>query len=143
VIVACPHCRKKNRIGAEHLVDVNRCGACKRELPQFSAPIDADPALFAEVTSGARVPVLVDFWAGWCGPCRLAAPEVQRTARELSGQAVVLKVNTEKHPELAARWRVQGIPNFLVFKDGKVVHQQAGLVSSAEMSRWLLSVARA
>ena len=141
MVIACPHCHKKNRIRAENLAGLNRCGACKRELPRVSIPIDADPALFEEITSKARVPVLVDFWAAWCGPCRRAAPEVHRTAEELSGHALVLKVNTEKHPELAARYHVNGIPTFLVMKDGRVVKQQSGLVPSSEMSRWLLSAA--
>src|SRR3989442_4299203 len=131
MVITCPHCRKKNRIAAEHLADRNRCGSCKRDLPELAAPIDADPDLFDEITRRARVPVLVDFWASWCGPCRRAAPEVQRTAQELSGQALVLKVNTEKHPELAARYRVQGIPNFLVMREGRVVFQQAGLVPAS------------
>ncbi|HKC25285.1 MAG TPA: thioredoxin domain-containing protein [Thermoanaerobaculia bacterium] len=143
MIIACPSCQKKNRVKAEHLADVNRCGSCKRELPAISAPIDADPSLFDEITAKARVPILVDFWASWCGPCRRAAPEVARTAEELAGQALVLKVNTEKHPELGARFRVQGIPSFLVMRDGRVVFQQAGLVSSSEMTRWLLSAASA
>jgi thioredoxin 2 len=139
MVVACPHCQKKNRIHAENLAELNRCGACKRELPRVAAPIEADPALFDEITRNARVPVLVDFWAAWCGPCRRAAPEVQKTAQEMAGQALVLKVNTEKHPELAARYRVQGIPNFLVMSGGRVVMQQAGLVPSEQLSRWLLS----
>jgi thioredoxin 2 len=140
VVITCAHCQKKNRISPENLAEKNRCGSCKRDLPQVASPIDVDSALFEEITRKARVPILVDFWAAWCGPCRRAAPEVQKTAQELSGQALVLKVNTEKHPELAARYRVQGIPNFLVMHEGRVLMQHAGLVSSAEMGRWLLSV---
>jgi thioredoxin 2 len=74
--------------------------------------------MFDEILRGARVPVLVDFWAAWCGPCHIAAPEVARTASEMAGRAVVVKVNTERYPQLAARYNVRGIPNFAVFFDG-------------------------
>ena len=101
-------------------------------------PIEADSELFREITRGARVPVLVDFWADWCGPCKIAAPEVERTAAAIAGRALVLKVDTEKHPELAAEFRVQGIPNFIVLRGGKLVSQQAGVVPAAQMKEWLI-----
>ncbi len=133
----CPHCRATNRVPAKHLADRGRCGSCKEELPPLDKPLEADAGLFADVVSSSKVPVLVDFWASWCGPCRMAAPEVAALAQEMAGRAVVLKVDTEAHPEVAGRFRVQSIPNFVVLKGGRVVMQQAGVVPRSEMRRWL------
>ena len=133
----CPACGAKNRIPPNHATDRGRCGSCKEALPPIDEPVDADPATFDAVVQQAKAPVLVDFWASWCGPCRMAAPEVSAVAREMAGRAVVLKVNTEQYPEVAGRFQVQGIPNFLVFRNGRLVMQKAGVTSRAEMRRWL------
>ena len=137
VIRNCPTCGKPNRIPARHLSDTGGCGSCKSPLPPLNEPLDVDDNTFAQVVAEATVPVLTDFWAEWCGPCRMAAPEVRELAREMAGKALVLKVNTEENPQVAARFNVQSIPNFVVLRNGQAVFQQAGFAPRAEMRRWL------
>jgi thioredoxin 2 len=137
ILRVCPSCRSSNRIPARHIGDQARCGQCKQPLPPPDEPIEADAALFDDIVQEARVPVLVDFWAAWCGPCRMSAPEVSAVAREMAGRAIVLKVDTEAYPEVAERFQVQGIPNFVVLRNGRIVMQRAGVTPRAEMRRWL------
>jgi thioredoxin 2 len=137
IVRPCPGCGKSNRVPAGHLADTGRCGVCKNNLSPQSEPLDVDDTSFAEIVREAAVPILVDFWAAWCGPCRIAAPEIKELARETAGKALILKVNTEDYPQLAPQFGVQSIPNFVVLRRGRTVFQQAGLAPRAEMRRWL------
>jgi thioredoxin 2 len=139
MIRTCGACGAKNRIPARHLADAGRCGACKATLPPLSDPLEVDGARFDQAVRGSPVPILVDFWAPWCGPCRMVAPEVHELAREMAGRALILKVNTEESPELAARFGVQSIPCFVILRGGQVLLQRAGVVPRTELRRWLES----
>jgi thioredoxin 2 len=137
MILRCPSCEQRNRVPADRFDENPRCGSCGDPLGPVAEPLDVTADEFDELLSATKVPVLIDFWASWCGPCRTAAPYVETTAREMRGRAVVLKVNTDEEPELATRFAVRGIPNFVVIRYGQIVHQQAGLVDAYTMMSWL------
>ncbi len=105
-------------------------------MPPVSEPIKVDAAAFSEITREAKVPVLVDFWASWCGPSRVTAPEVHELTREIAEGGLVLKVNTEEYPPLAAQFRVLSIPYFVLLRGGIIVAERTGVVPRVEMRRW-------
>ena len=131
-VIACPSCGKKNRVGPRS-DGVPRCGNCQNLLPWIA---DATADTFdAEIT--ASIPVLVDFWAPWCGPCRMVSPAVEAQARERPGELKVVKLDVDTAPEISARYQVQGIPLLVLIRDGEEVDRLVGAVPAAQLRAWL------
>lgn len=128
IVAACSQCGQQNRVAYERLVEAVRCGKCKATLRQPAAPIDV-PSLeaFDAVTAHSAIPVVVDYWAAWCGPCRMVAPEMEKIAAQHAGEFLVVKVDTERLPELSARYGIQSIPMLAVFYGG---HEKARTVGA-------------
>ena len=136
----CSECKAINRIPVRHLADIGKCGKCRASLPPHGTPIEvSSESQFDEIVATARVPVVVDFWATWCGPCRQVAPEVKKAALNLAGKALVLKVDTDVLEDLAARYQVQSIPNFAVFSGGRLLRQRAGAIDHRQLEKWAVA----
>jgi thioredoxin len=131
-IRTCKSCGQKNRVASNHLADTGRCGACKTELAPLDEPMQVDAASFDEIVQSARVPVLVDFWAEWCGPCRMFGPVYEKVS-ERHGDAVFGKVDTEAQPEVAATFQIASIPTLMIIRDNIVLFSQAGALPEAAL----------
>jgi thioredoxin 2 len=134
--IVCPHCGSINRIPAEKNAREAKCGRCHG--PLFTGgPISATAKTFDTHLNHDDIPVLVDFWAAWCGPCKTMAPVYERIAAEFEPNVRFLKVDTESEPELAARYNIRSIPTLMLFRDGAVVAQRAGAMDAHTLRSWL------
>ena len=133
--LVCPHCQSTNRIPGERLVDQPNCGQCHR--PLFDGhPLELTAASFSKQISRNEIPVLVDFWAPWCGPCRQMAPGFEQAAKQLEPNIRVAKVDTEANQALGARFNIRSIPTLALFVGGREVARQAGAMGAADIVRW-------
>ncbi|HEY4015741.1 MAG TPA: thioredoxin TrxC [Polyangiaceae bacterium] len=135
MIVSCSSCSKSNRVPARRVQDKARCAACKAELLPIHHPIPiASAADLDELVRDVPAPVLVDFWADWCGPCRAVAPELEKLAQERAGSVVVAKVDTEALPDVAARFGIRSIPTMIVFRGGQEADRLSGAMPWRDIS---------
>lgn len=127
ILVACPSCGRKNRIRYERLADRVRCGSCKQQLSAPAAPLDVvDTATFDRLIARASIPVVVDYWAPWCAPCRIVAPEIAKVAARNAGRLLVLKVNTDALADVGQRFGIRSIPTLAVFAGGREIARTLG-----------------
>ena len=136
VLIACPACLTGNRVAAGRMGEGPKCGRCGAPLLD-GRPVELDEARFDAVVGGTGLPVVADFWAPWCGPCRAMAPMFEQAARALASEARFVKVNTDAEQALAARHAIRAIPTLILFRDGAEVKRHSGAMDAGSLARWI------
>jgi thioredoxin 2 len=138
LIVRCPNCGQHNRLAYERLNQLSRCAKCHTKLSLPGEPIEVEnEVIFEALVARAAWPMLTDFWAPWCGPCKMVAPELEKVAAEGAGRWLVAKVNTEELPALGQRHRVTAIPLLVLFKNGSEIARQAGALPAIAIRQFI------
>lgn len=134
--ITCPNCHKLNRVPRQRLDDGPNCGACKKPLLNGQVT-DLNDTSLANTINRSDLPVIVDFWASWCGPCKMMAPEFKKAAGQWATRVVFTKVNTEQAQASASRYGIRSIPTLILFRQGKEIARQSGALSAAQLNAWL------
>lgn len=143
VLVACAHCGQKNRVTFDHLGDEARCGQCKSDIHVGSSPLEVGSTEdFERLVESSTVPLVVDYWAPWCGPCRMVAPELEKVAQRAGGRYLVVKVNTDVLSDLGAAHGIRSIPTLAVFSNGREVTRTAGARPAADIEAFIAQAVR-
>jgi thioredoxin 2 len=135
MLVVCPQCNAANRVPPERAGEDPVCGKCGAEL-LAGAPVVLDEHRFERFVARSELPVVVDFWASWCGPCRAMAPQFEQAARQLKGRAVFAKVDSDANPGLSSRFSIRSIPTMVMFRDGAEVKRQSGALQAPQIVAW-------
>ncbi len=134
--VVCPHCDGTNRVPVDRLLDHPKCGRCHE--PLFEAkPLDLAATNFQRHIANNDIPVLVDFWAPWCGPCKMMVPVFAQAAAMFDGRMRIAKLNTEEHPAVASRYGIRAIPTLIMFRAGREVDRVAGALAPSQLTDWI------
>jgi len=136
MILVCPACSGLNRVSSEKLNDQPKCGKCHEAVVPNTA-LEVTGSQFLRFIQKSELPVVVDFWASWCGPCQMMAPIYSSVAKALSGKAILLKVNTESEQQLAAQYNIRSIPALKIFKQGRVINEVAGALQESQLKAWI------
>ncbi|MDH5545861.1 MAG: thioredoxin TrxC [Gammaproteobacteria bacterium] len=136
--IVCPHCEAVNRIASSRLMDAPKCGKCHKEL-FLGQVLELNTARFQQHLQRSDIPILVDFWAPWCGPCKMMAPQFQQAAALLEPKLRLVKVNTEVEQALSAKFSIRSIPTLVLFKGGREVARQAGAMGTSDIVNWARS----
>ena len=133
MLIKCPNCQKFNRLPLDRINDKPVCGACKSSLTLGA--IEADQASFSEILKGSKLPVIVDFWAPWCGPCKMFAPTFQASATKLGDQILHIKIDTEANPAIGQQYNIRSIPTLAIFKNGLEVERISGALPPSQLQQ--------
>jgi len=141
MLIVCARCRTTNRVPDSRLAEAPTCGQCKQELLP-AAPVALDDASFDKVVAKTELPIVVDFWAAWCGPCRMMAPAYEQAAAKVAPGVHLAKVDTEAEPEIASRFAIRSIPTLVAFRNGREIARQSGALPLPQLMQWITTHAQ-